>query len=214
MKKGIYQIKNLINGKIYIGSAVNFEKRKWEHFSKSEKASQLIVKAIDKYGIENFIFTPIEYCPNCNQQELYKREQFWLDILTPYNENIGYNISKVAEGGNGGTKESALKSNITKREKGWNKQTYPKLSTSKLGSKNPMYGRIEEKSSSSKPIYIYNREGVFIKEYKCQKIAKKELGLKSLHFDRGYEGDYLISREYKEKLNPKPRQRWRSTNNI
>ena len=30
-KSGIYKIVNLINGKVYIGSAVNFEKRWREH---------------------------------------------------------------------------------------------------------------------------------------------------------------------------------------
>ena len=32
MKSGIYIIRNTVNGKIYIGSAVNLEKRLYEHF--------------------------------------------------------------------------------------------------------------------------------------------------------------------------------------
>ena len=33
MKSGIYKIRNLVNGKIYVGSAVDFDKRKREHFN-------------------------------------------------------------------------------------------------------------------------------------------------------------------------------------
>ena len=49
----IYQIQNDINGKIYIGRAVDINRRYNEHLRRDE---QQIDKAIRKYGIDNFHF--------------------------------------------------------------------------------------------------------------------------------------------------------------
>lgn len=59
---GIYIIKNLINGKIYIGQSKNLAQRRNTHLSLARnitKDSQPIHKAIAKYGHENFVFYPL-----------------------------------------------------------------------------------------------------------------------------------------------------------
>jgi group I intron endonuclease len=85
----IYEIKNKINGKLYIG--------KDEKDRKDYYGSGLIIKlALKKYGSENFEKTILEYCDS--KEILCEKEKYWIKIkksITP----IGYNI---CEGGNGG----------------------------------------------------------------------------------------------------------------
>jgi group I intron endonuclease len=91
-KKAIYQIKNIINNKIYIGSSVSFTNRKQEHFRDlflNKHHCIALQRAYNKYGLENFVFEVIELVENKNN--LIKREQFYIDTLNPE-----YNSSRIA----------------------------------------------------------------------------------------------------------------------
>lgn len=87
---GIYQITNLINGKIYVGSSMNLINRKSKH--KNRVNNTQISRAIQKYGWENFSWEILE---NCLIENLIEKEQYWLDLLQPFKE-IGYNTLKIA----------------------------------------------------------------------------------------------------------------------
>ena len=58
---GIYKITNMINGKCYVGQAVNI-KRRWKKHkevafnNKDPGYSYPLYQAIRKYGLENFAF--------------------------------------------------------------------------------------------------------------------------------------------------------------
>ena len=49
----IYQITNLINGKIYIGQTNNIQKR-WANHKCSNDPNMVIARAFRKYGVDNF----------------------------------------------------------------------------------------------------------------------------------------------------------------
>ena len=54
-KSGIYQIRNLVNGKIYVGSSVNLETRKTPHYWELENNrhnNQHLQRAYNKYGLD------------------------------------------------------------------------------------------------------------------------------------------------------------------
>lgn len=92
----IYKIKTINNDKIYIGSAVNFNKRKNYHLKdlKANKHhSKYLQRIYNKYGQENLIFSIIEEIQNKN--DLIKKEQYWLDYYKPFGKN-GYNSCKIA----------------------------------------------------------------------------------------------------------------------
>ena len=59
----IYRIRNLVDGKVYIGQAVNFEKRKsrhlWELRSNRHKNEHL-QRAWLAHGEQNFVFEVLE----------------------------------------------------------------------------------------------------------------------------------------------------------
>ena len=86
----IYKTTNLLNGKIYVG------------FHKTDKedgylgSGKTILKAIKKYGKENFVRETLEIVNENNWEE---REKFWISKLNAQDKKIGYNI---CEGGNKG----------------------------------------------------------------------------------------------------------------
>jgi group I intron endonuclease len=83
MNCGIYQIKNLITGDLYIGQSVNLNKRKTQHFyrlRKNNHHSSYMQNSFNKYGESKFEFTIILYCePN----ELTFYEQLLVDKWNP-----------------------------------------------------------------------------------------------------------------------------------
>ena len=97
---GIYRIRNVINNKIYIGSAFNFKVREKRHFNQLRKGkhhSVLLQRAFDKYGEENFVFEIVYEAKEeeLNKEDLLKLEQKYLDELKPF-APIGYNVSRKA----------------------------------------------------------------------------------------------------------------------
>ena len=57
MKSGIYKILNKSNGKCYIGSSCNLNKRKYQHFNslmKNKHYNLYLQKSFNKYGKDNF----------------------------------------------------------------------------------------------------------------------------------------------------------------
>lgn len=93
----IYEIRNLINNKIYIGSTQDFKVRKRTHLNKLKKnihPNPKLQNAYNKYGKENFTFNIIEG----NVLDQYKTEQQYLDSLSINKENC-YNLCFVADGG-------------------------------------------------------------------------------------------------------------------
>jgi group I intron endonuclease len=99
MKSGVYKITNTKNGKFYIGSAKDIERRWWEHKNNLKKKKHINPKlqhAWDFYGESNFEFIILENTYDC---KLYEREQFYLDVFKPYMRDIGYNIAPTASGG-------------------------------------------------------------------------------------------------------------------
>lgn len=94
---GIYKITCEGNDKIYIGSAVNFCMR-WsvhlDHLRKNKHHASYMQNSFNKYGKDSFKFEIVEFVPDENM--LIKREQFWLDKLTPYDRSIGFNTLKIA----------------------------------------------------------------------------------------------------------------------
>lgn len=87
MKKCIYKLTNLINGKIYIGQTNNYERRMREHKNKMYgRCPKVLYEAIEKYGWENFSKEIIEdYCEDYNEKEHY-----WIKFFK--SEEWGYNI--------------------------------------------------------------------------------------------------------------------------
>lgn len=90
---GIYKIANKINGKVYIGQALNIQERWNKHKRTHDNCA--IHLAFEKYGIENFSFEVIE---ECLPELLDERERYWIAEYHSYGE--GYNLNPGGKGGN------------------------------------------------------------------------------------------------------------------
>lgn len=88
---GIYCIKNLVNGKMYIGSTSQpFKTRFYQHKNslvKNKHGNCILQRAWNKYGEASFSFQVLEPC----SEQLNAREQHYFDSLKP-----AYNIEKFA----------------------------------------------------------------------------------------------------------------------
>jgi group I intron endonuclease len=98
----IYAIRNTLDGKFYIGSAVNANARCNQHRSdlrKNKHDNSYLQKAWNKHGGDwNFQFLLIELC---DKSILIEREQWWMDITQSYKRDKGYNIRTLAENNTG-----------------------------------------------------------------------------------------------------------------
>lgn len=84
----IYAITNIKNGKRYIGSTIDFYRRKAEHLKwlkGNYHHSIVLQRAFNKYGLECFEFSIIEIVENCN--DLIHIEQKYINIKSEYNSN-------------------------------------------------------------------------------------------------------------------------------
>lgn len=111
-KTGIYKITNKHNGKFYIGSSKQIERRWWEHqndLNKNKHVNHKLQTAWNHYGSNEFEFTIIE---DVEDSQLLIREQFYLDVFKPH--LVGYNISDKVSGGDNFT-NNPNKDEILKR---------------------------------------------------------------------------------------------------
>lgn len=93
---GVYQIRCIANGKIYIGSAVNIHDRCEHHRSSLRRRGHVnshLQAAWNKYGESQFEFTVLEMA---RRSDLLEMEQKWLDKTQAYVRGIGFNIYGTA----------------------------------------------------------------------------------------------------------------------
>lgn len=123
---GIYRIVNKLNGKSYVGSAVNITRRWGEHRSMlrhNKHHSPHLQNAWNKYGEESFEFDLILEIKE--KENLIPWEQIWLDVLNPE-----YNVCKVAGStlGRKHSTETKLKIGAAGKGKAHSEQTKAKIS--------------------------------------------------------------------------------------
>lgn len=90
---GIYAWENKINGKRYVGQSTDCEKRRREHIYTAKHGGKdkdrALYRAMNKYGIENFLFYIV--C-ECELSELNDKEKFFVKEYDTMGSN-GYNMT-------------------------------------------------------------------------------------------------------------------------
>jgi group I intron endonuclease len=128
----IYKIKNIVNGKIYIGQCTKLYAESANYYG----SGKLIKSAIKKYGLDNF--EKIILCECDSKDELNKMEIYY---ITYYNSMLdGYNIACGGNGGNLGEVVNKKISNTIKQL--WEDGVY------------------EETNWSERPIYNHTAETI------------------------------------------------------
>lgn len=96
MPSGIYQIKNIANNKIYIGSSYRVERRWLEHryeLRRNNHYNPYLQQSWNKYREQTFEFEILEIC---QPEDLVTIEQYYFDWLEPFKDR-GYNIAYIAK---------------------------------------------------------------------------------------------------------------------
>ncbi len=96
-RSGIYQIRCLLDGKVYIGSAVNIRGRWATHrlrLSRGTHVNQHLQAAWRLHGADQFVFEVVELVSE--KVDLIRVEQEWLDRTRCFKRDKGYNASQVA----------------------------------------------------------------------------------------------------------------------
>ena len=97
----IYKITNRINNKMYIGKTEQYDPiKRWEEhlkdYKKRKNENRPLYKAMEKYGVDNFVFEIIE---ETNDAE--NREKYWIDKMRTYigfKDCNGYNATLGGDG--------------------------------------------------------------------------------------------------------------------
>jgi len=152
MKSGIYCIENLINGKKYIGLAIDIEKRWKRHLSeltKNKHSNTHLQNSWDKYGCENFDFWIIaEYAKEMSI--LSTMEIYFISYYSSFIDEFGYNMTMGGEGTLGSVQSPETikkRSDKTRGKNHWNygnnlsDETKEKIRISLSGEKNPNFGK-------------------------------------------------------------------------
>lgn len=125
---GIYQIKNLVNSKIYIGSSKDVYLRRTQHFRKlrqNKHINAILQHSFNMYGIDNFEF---EVLITCHPNMLLFYEQQFLDQWKP-ELNVATSATAPFTGGHHTDKTKKTCSEaITKRKRDNSKLFYGLLS--------------------------------------------------------------------------------------
>lgn len=155
---GIYSIKNLINGKRYIGASKNIHNRWIDHRCKLNNhykgANKDLQTDWDLYGESNFEFSVLE---EYSISDLDDRESYWIlyynttNPLCGYNKTYGGKKPNMSEEFKQNLTGKKLSSNIRKKmseaHKGkvMSEEHKQKISATLFGkmngTNNPMYGR-------------------------------------------------------------------------
>lgn len=114
--KQLYLLINKITNDLYVGSSVNLSRRMGIHFYNANSSKQtniLIIRAMRKYGLENFSLAILEFCSK-DLTNCIKLEQKWIDYYNPK-----YNVLKVAGNSLGlkHSEETIIKLKMLSKEK-------------------------------------------------------------------------------------------------
>ena len=164
----IYQWFNLINGKIYVGSAWNGSTRLLSYWTPSIlRRKYPVYHNINYYGIHNFSLVILEdlgASGSVTKEFILSREQYYLDMLFNKYPDLALNLSRVA----GSTKGYKHTTEFGLSRKG-NLNPMFNLNKSKefiemqlkdrKGSNNPLFGKIKSPSTLAKItkiVHVYN----------------------------------------------------------
>jgi group I intron endonuclease len=166
---GIYKITNKVNGKIYIGSAVNLDRRWTEHkrcLKTRTHPNNKLLNAWHKYGAENFEFIVLIYC---EPKDLLMYEQRCIDSFEVITK--GYNLCPTAGSvlGIKRSDETRKRMSESQKGKGPSAEAIAKMVATKLGQKRAPHS--EETKKKMREAHAGRKLGPQSEETKAKRSA-------------------------------------------
>jgi group I intron endonuclease len=186
-KTGVYCIRNIINGKVYIGKAKCIWRRIHGHLSalklkNKSQENQHMINSFEKYGKENFEYFVLEYLPLDNKI-LSEKELYWMNFYNSTNRLKGYNLRMDSSTNMICHKETSIK--ISERikkewENGIRKDHGKKLSKNwkTTPERNKKQSEIMSKNLTKYSYNIFNDKNEFLEN--CNYSRLKELNLQNV----------------------------------
>lgn len=177
----------LVTGKSYIGWTSKTLDERWKkHVTNARSKSQYrFHRAIRKYGIETW--RHITLASVISEQEAKRLEQRWIKRCRTFDPAFGYNSSYGGESCVP-TLETREKLSVSQRlryqdpeeRRKVGQRTVPtsdvtreKLRQSKLGSKNPQFGKV---SNRRRPVDCFTLDGTYVTSYPSIRVAARANG--------------------------------------
>jgi group I intron endonuclease len=175
MRNGIYSIKCLENGKSYVGSTHNLEKRWDQHKYKLKKNAHFnsyLQNSWNKYGEGRFAYSIVE-----ETDDLLGREEYWIGELKSHILENGFNICKIPRASRLGCRAS--------------RETLTKMKNSLSGDKHPNWkrkfseqhimnmslsqkGLSKENSGKKKKFKVIDPNGKLVELFGLRKFCRNE----------------------------------------
>ena len=206
-KSGIYSWTNLINGKKYIGSAIDLKKRLEKYYSTTymedalKRSNSHIYRALLKNGYSNFSLIILEYC---EPEKCIEREDYYFSCF-PHE----YNILEKAGSWLGHKHSDETKTIMSDAKKGITGENHPRfgknhteetkriMSEAKKGKP-----KVEGSGSPSKQIEVSDIKNNTITSYDSMSEAARALNIYPAHIimyfkqnqKKPYKGQYTFKK--------------------
>jgi len=98
-KSGIYQIKNLVNQKVYIGSSKEFKRRYTQHLNTLKKGThhnKHLQASFNKHGSDNFTFEVLEVTEGTTEERLLKEQEYINRLIKLDQWEDTFNFQKIS----------------------------------------------------------------------------------------------------------------------
>lgn len=183
IRSGIYQVRNINNNKLYIGSAAISLSQRWSNHKvllrKNDHHSIKLQRAWNKYGADVFVFEVLLYC---DPENCLMYEQIALDYYKPE-----YNICLVAGSRLGTITSNDTKEKIRQKRLGTRhtKATKVKMSKTHVGKKHSDISKnkikIANQGSGSNSVkldrYIVQQVRILLQDGLTQNIIAARFGV-------------------------------------
>lgn len=116
----IYCLTCQVNGKVYIGETINFDKRMVAYKTLQCKGQPHIYNALKSHGVENFLYEIIDY--GISQSDLNELEKYHMALSKSQDREYGYN-TRGGGGARGRHSEESKRKN-SDAHKGKNKSPW------------------------------------------------------------------------------------------
>ena len=135
MASGIYSIRNKANGKLYVGSTVDFASRWANHrcqLRKGDHDNSYLQRAWVKYGEDAFEFAVLMECP---EGDLAVAEARFIQESRAGTREHGYNLDTIIQGRRVVSPETRAKISAACKGRKLSDETRAKISAAKMGKK-------------------------------------------------------------------------------
>lgn len=164
---GIYSIRNTVSDRVYVGSSQNIGQRWYHHKHKLKRGNhhaKILQRSWNIHGPDAFLFEILEVVDGVDR--LFEREQYWMDTLSSYGGDKGFNGYPAAGSPRGHKWSDSMRAAASLLRKGVKRrphsaQALKRMSLIKLGKRHTLEARLKMSvSRKSVPLTKQHRSRV------------------------------------------------------